>query len=118
MTTRRKGKRGEALAASALEKAGYVIRERNWRCKMGEIDLVALHRGEIVFIEVRARADGMDAALESIGARKQAKLMRLAEIYLEMHDLDDAAFRIDVVAVNLGPGGATETQIIEDAVGW
>src|SRR5258708_27849069 len=117
MTTRRKGKRGEALAASALEKAGYVIRERNWRCSAGEIGMVASQRGEIVFIEVRARADGLDAALESIGARKRAKLIRLAEIYLQMHDLDDAAFRIDVIAVNLG-SGATETQIIENAVGW
>ena len=52
MTTRSKGNRGEALAASALEKAGYVIRERNWRCNAGEIDLIASHRGDIVFVEL------------------------------------------------------------------
>jgi putative endonuclease len=117
MSTRSKGKRGEDIAVAALEKAGYHITERNWRCAHGELDVIAAHRGDLVFVEVRARADGVDAALESINARKRAKLLRLAQAYLAAHKLDDTPFRIDVVAITLGRYGAT-TEIIEDALGW
>ncbi|MEP7284130.1 MAG: YraN family protein [Chloroflexota bacterium] len=117
MTTarRRKGSRGEAIAAAALEQSGYIILERNWRCADGELDIVAKHRGEIVFVEVRARMDGMDTALESITPRKAAKLMLLADLYLAAHPIDNMPVRIDVVAVHLGSGA---TDIIENAVGW
>lgn len=117
MSTRSKGKRGEDIAVAALEKAGYRIIERNWRCAHGELDVIARHRGDLVFIEVRARADGADAALESITARKRAKLMRLAETYLAAHALEETSYRIDVVAITLGSHGAT-AEIIEDALGW
>jgi putative endonuclease len=117
MTRRQTGKRGELIAAAALRRAGYTILDRNWRCPAGELDLVARHRGEIVFVEVRSRADGPDAALESIAGRKQAKLIALAEAYLAAHGFDDAPFRIDVVAVSLAARAPT-VEIIENAVGW
>jgi putative endonuclease len=111
------GRRAEAIAAAALEKAGYTILERNWRCAIGEIDLIARHRGEIVIVEVRARADGTDTALESILPGKRDRLIKLAEAYLDAHDQTDEPFRIDVVAVGLvSPSPAVE--IIENAVGW
>jgi putative endonuclease len=113
MTTRKSGKHGEAVAIAALQQAGYTIVDRNWRCIIGEIDVVARHGNDLVFIEVRSRADGSDTALESIGVRKQQKLMKLAQAYLNEHQLDDTAFRIDVVAV-----GAGKAEIIESAVGW
>ncbi len=115
MTTRQQGKRGEMIAAAALEKAGYTILDRNWRCSIGELDLVARHRGDLVFVEVRARQTGVDAALESIGPVKQARLTELAQAYLNAHALADTAVRIDVVAVNLSRGTA---EIVENAVGW
>ncbi len=115
MTRRKTGARSENIAAAALARAGYTILDRNWRCPAGELDLVAQHRGEIVFIEVRSRMDGTDSALESIGAGKQKRLARLAYLYLASHGLDDAAFRIDVVAVGLRSG---LVEIIENAVGW
>ena len=117
MTTSQKGKRGEAIAAAALTKAGYVILDRNWHCSTGELDLIARHRNEIVFIEVRTRADGTGAALESITPRKAEKLTALAYLYLAEHNLDDAAFRIDVAAVSFNAGQAF-VEIVEAAIGW
>lgn len=115
MGTRETGKRGETIAAAALEKAGYTIVERNWRCAAGELDVVARHRGDIVFVEVRSRAHSADAALESITPRKRAQLIKLAHAYLDAHDLHDTPYRIDVVAIGFT---ANEIAIIEDAVGW
>lgn len=117
MTTRSKGKRGEDEAALALQRAGYEIVARNWRCGEGELDLITRHRGEIVFVEVRARADGTGAALESISPRKRAKLQVLAQSYLAEHNLDDVPYRIDVVAVHL-MRGAVSIEIVENAIGW
>jgi putative endonuclease len=111
------GRRAESLAAAALEKAGYTILERNWRCAIGEIDLVARQRGEIVIVEVRARADGTDTALESILPDKRDRLLRLADAYLDAHDLTDESVRIDVVAVGLSSPSPT-VEIIENAIGW
>jgi len=117
MTRRQAGKRGEAIADAALRRAGYTILDKNWRCAAGELDVVARHRDDIVFVEVRARRDGTDAALESIAGRKQAKLAELAQAYLSAHGLDGAPFRIDVAAVDLA-ANPPSVEIIEDAVGW
>ncbi|HLY27171.1 MAG TPA: YraN family protein [Aggregatilineales bacterium] len=119
MGTQSKGKRGEAAAVAALLKAGYEIIARNWRCAIGEIDLIAKHRQDIVFVEVRSRSDSLDAALESINTRKRNRLMQLAQFYLDQHGLEDSPFRIDAVAVAFEPGSRTpKVEIIEDAVGW
>jgi putative endonuclease len=112
---RAKGKQGETRAIAALQKAGYEIIERNWQCVLGEIDIVARHNDEIVFVEVRARVDGIDSALESVTRRKRANLARLASAYLNDHNLADAPHRIDVVAVEPRSGAV---EIVEDAVGW
>jgi putative endonuclease len=117
LTTSQKGKRGEAIAATALTKAGYVILDRNWRCSTGEIDLIARHRNDIVFIEVRTRADGTGAALESITPHKAEKLTALAYLYLAEHELEESAFRIDIAAVSFSAGRAS-VEIVENAIGW
>ncbi len=113
-STRTKGQRGEAIAARVLEQIGYTIIERNWRCEQGELDIVARHREELVFVEVRSRADNLEAALESVSPRKQRLLVALAQAYLAAHDLEDT-FRIDIAAVNLRTGAV---EVIEHAVGW
>jgi putative endonuclease len=114
---RQRGKDGQASAEQVLLAAGYSIQERNWQCPLGEIDVIAQHRGEWVFIEVRMRVDGIDAALESVGRRKQSRLARLAQEYLNAHGLAEVAFRVDVVAVSTGKE-QHEVEIIENAVGW
>lgn len=119
MTDRRKalGKLGESLAARELERRGYRIVERNWRCATGEMDLVAEQRGVLVFVEVRARRGSeRGTPEESLTPRKQAKLIEVAQAYLE-EGTADRDWRIDVVAVELSPRGKLlRIDVIENAV--
>lgn len=121
---RARGKAGEALAERVLLAAGYTIVERNWRCPLGEIDLVTQHRSEWVFVEVRFRDEGVDVALESIGRQKRRRLQQLAEAYLADHGLTDVPARVDVIAIGTGGRGIGadgvefSVEIIENAVGW
>jgi len=123
MTNRRQslGQRAEALVADHLRREGHTILARNWRNPLGELDIVAERGGEIVFVEVRARSGLSDAAralaLESVSARKQARLLNLAEAYLEAHDLRAVPWRVDVAAVAFERGQAS-VEIIQHAVAW
>lgn len=119
MTDRRKalGKLGESLAARELERRGYRIVERNWRCPAGEMDLVAEQRGVLVFVEVRTRR-GRERGTpeESLTTRKQAKLIEVAQAYLE-EGTSDRDWRIDVVAVELSSRGELlRVDVIENAI--
>jgi putative endonuclease len=77
------GQRAEALCAELLQKAGLRILARNWRCRLGEIDLVAEEAGTLVFAEVRLRRDArFGGAAESITAAKRARLVAAARLYL------------------------------------
>ncbi len=127
MRNRQKGNRGEAIAASALVEAGYELVDHNWRCAIGELDLIARQEGELVFVEVRSRTgegiEGIDAALESITPIKSARLLELAHEYLSAHnyDIEKTQFRIDVVAVwfhTATPAAKWTVEIIQNAVGW
>ncbi|MBN1679972.1 MAG: YraN family protein [Anaerolineae bacterium] len=116
------GQQGENWVAAQMQRSGYVIRDRNWRHpESGELDIVAQHGGTIVFVEVRTRRgplnDAVTHALESVNAAKQTRLARLAEAYLAEHDLDAAAWRIDVAAVGFD-GHTFVMEVITDAVDW
>ena len=77
---------GERVAAAHLEANGYTIRDRNFRTREGEIDIVAEKDGCLVFIEVRARrGQGMGSPAESITPRKQERLLTVASAYLQAH---------------------------------
>lgn len=123
MTTRRQslGRRAEALVADRLHREGYTILARNWRNLLGELDIVAERDGEIVFVEVRARSGPPETAralaLESVNTRKQARLLGLAEAYLEAHNLRAVPWRVDVAAVAFERGEAS-VEIIRHAVAW
>jgi putative endonuclease len=112
------GKLGEALAARELERRGYRIVERNWRCPVGELDIVAEKDGARVFVEVRARrGDRFGTPEESITPIKRAKLLEVAQTYLDEHAEQDREWRIDVVAVELSPHGElVRIDVIENAV--
>ncbi len=112
------GKLGETLAARELERRGYRIVERNWRCSIGEIDIVAEKDGQLVIVEVRTRrGDERGTPQESITPAKQVKLIELAQTYLQEHDLDNRDWRIDVVAVELSPRGQLlRIDVIENAI--
>ena len=102
----RLGADAEALAAALLAREGYRLLTRNYRCAMGELDLVARDGSEIVFVEVRARKLGsMVSPEESITARKQQRVLRAAEHYLLAQGMHDVAWRVDVVAVEVDRAG-------------
>jgi len=112
---RKKGAQGESLAAARLQKEGYRIIERNYRCRYGEIDLIAMDRQDVVFIEVKGRgSDTFGAPEEAIGPAKQKKISRVALHYLRERGLDDRNARFDVVAVRFAPRG-NRVQLIRNA---
>ena len=111
------GQRGEELAADHLEERGYIVRERNWRCSVGEIDIVAEDGGCLVFVEVRTRR-GREYGTpeESVTPAKQAKLVEVAQTYLQERCWD-GDWRIDVVAVEMTSGGKLlRVEVIKNAV--
>lgn len=94
------GKEGEKLALGLLKKEGYRILIRNYRSRLGEIDIVAQDKNTICFIEVKTRqALGAGGPLESINALKQRKISKTALGYLKDKHLLDIKARFDVVAV-------------------
>lgn len=114
------GKTGERLAAQALIARGYVILAQNWRCAIGEVDLIAVQGGELVIIEVKTRrgSAALDRALEALTPTKQARLLQLAAAYQETNpETTWAGVRIDVVAVAMTPEG-TRVEVVANAVGW
>lgn len=104
---RRLGAFGETAAASFLQRNGYQIIMRSWRCAVGEIDLVARYGDELVFVEVRTRrSTSHGTAEESLTPAKRRRLAELAYCYLEQHQLAaDGDWRIDVVVVDVDAAG-------------
>jgi putative endonuclease len=109
---------GEAAALAFLAKQGYSIIERNWRCTLGEIDLIARDGDQVVFVEVRSRR-GQSPPLESITPAKQRRLRALAYAYLDdAFPANEPTWRIDVIAVNIAANGrVSNLEHIEYAVG-
>ncbi len=111
------GRLGEDLAAKELRRRGYRIRERNFHCSLGEIDIVAEDGDEIVIVEVKTRSAGAHAdPQDSVTPAKAARLIQLGHAYLARHELDAADWRIDVVAVRTDRAGGATVEIIRDAV--
>lgn len=111
------GRAGEARAAAYLRERGYRILDQNWRCRDGEIDLVATRDGQLVFVEVKTRRGaGFGHPFDAITRRKLARLQRLAVAWAVAHP--DASrgrtLRVDAVAV-LGPDPAS--ALIEHIAG-
>jgi len=103
----RAGARAEDLCADHLRRAGLRVLERNWRCRHGEIDLVAEEGGTLVFAEVRYRRAGSHGgAAESVTGAKQARLMAAARLYLMRRP--DADCRFDVLLLDALESGRIE----------
>ena len=99
------GRAGEQLAAEHLTAAGYTILERNWRCAIGEIDIVAQKGATTVVVEVKTRSGvGFGHPLDAVTPRKLARLRRLAGAWCEGHPQPPGAreLRIDVIGVVAG----------------
>jgi putative endonuclease len=109
------GKEGEKIAAAFLKKNGYRISEINFRCVLGEIDIIARDKGELVFIEVKTRRSGeLGYPEQAVGIRKQKKMSQLALWYLQKNNITDVDARFDVVAITMLPSG-NEIKLIKNA---
>ena len=107
---RRVGDKYERLAAEHLQRAGYRIRERNFRCKFGEVDLIAEKDGYLVFVEVKYRRDAsMGDALAAVTPQKQARYRRIAAYFCAMRR-EEVPVRFDVASILNG-----ELEYFEDA---
>lgn len=109
---------GEKLAADYLKKRGYKIIQRNFRCREGEIDIIAQKGEYLVFVEVRTkRNNAFGTPEESVNLSKREKLISLANAYLQACDKLPDFWRIDVVAVELGPNNrVSRLEHIENAI--
>ena len=104
------------MAERALRQAGMRILERRFRCRLGEIDLVAIHDGVVVFIEVKTRRGASyGRPAESVTVRKQKRLARLALVWLSRHRKLAWPARFDVVEVLRGPGDEVRVRHLRDA---
>ncbi|MDR3479087.1 MAG: YraN family protein [Burkholderiaceae bacterium] len=94
------GQGGEDDALQHLQEHGLTLRERNFLCKGGEIDLVMEERGTLVFVEVRKRAvSHYGGAAASVTAKKQRRLILAAQVYLSRYKMPPPC-RFDVVAID------------------
>lgn len=99
------GDRGEDLAVDALRAAGLRILERNWRCAIGEIDVIARDAGTVVFCEVKTRTGTrFGAPVEAVTPAKVRRYRRLACRWLAERRPGASGIRFDVVTVDCPPG--------------
>ena len=111
------GRRGEALAARELRRRGYVILERRWRCRIGEIDIVAREGRVLVVVEVKARSrSDYGPPIDAVDRNKRRKLEKLARAYLQKRKLQDLSLRFDLVGVTFSSGEKPRVEIFPDAL--
>jgi putative endonuclease len=111
------GRRGEALAARELRRRGYVILERRWRCRIGEIDIVARDGEVLVVVEVKARSRrDYGPPIDAVDRDKRRKLEKLARAYLQAKKLSDVPLRFDLVGVTFSAGERPSIEVFPDAL--
>jgi putative endonuclease len=109
------GKAGEEAALEYLRQQGYRILERNYRCRFGEIDLIARDGGTLAFIEVKTRrSKRFGPAVASVTVEKQRHLIKAAQIYLTQTGQSHVLCRFDVVAIDIDPL-KPRIELIKDA---
>jgi putative endonuclease len=109
------GQEGEELAVRHLKRMGYRIICQNYRSPLGEIDIVAHHRGVLVFVEVKSRrSETFGSPKLAVTPAKQRKLSQVAWHYLQQHNLTEASARFDVVTISLMQG-SPHLEVIENA---
>ena len=102
----RLGQWGEGHARRYLEGKGYTVEATNYRSRWGEVDIVARHGEELVFIEVRTRRGAaFGTPEESVTAAKSRRLIATAQDYLQTHGLEQSQWRVDLVSIRLDVAG-------------
>ena len=102
MNKRQIGGEYETLAANYLVKKGYRILEKNFRCKIGEIDIIVYKQHTVVFVEVKYRKTGGSGyGFEAVPFYKQKKICRTADYYCMKNDLwDNLSYRFDIISID------------------
>ena len=110
------GERGEGAACGFLKEHGYEILEKNYKCKIGEIDVVARRRGRLAFVEIKTRTSlQRGTPQEAVDLKKQEKIFKVAQWYLKEKRLVEIPVAFDVVAVLWKEGQTPEMRLIRDA---
>ena len=108
------GRVGEDAAVRYLEQQGYLILERNFRLRIGEVDIIARDGAYLVFIEVKTRRSNIfGSPFEAVNQRKQQRIARVALAYTARQRLE-VPVRFDVAAVHLA-GGAVRVELLKNA---
>lgn len=107
------GKWGEKLAYDYLVSKGYAISETNWRMGHYEIDIIAMHKNRIVFVEVKTRSDSEEDPAQAVDRRKMSRMAISAEKYLESHDYHHEV-QFDILTV-VGDENRYVIEHIDDA---
>jgi putative endonuclease len=98
------GKRGEEIARAHLQQKQYTILETNFRCKVGEVDIIAKDNHIVVFVEVRTITSAKyGPAYNTVTYPKQQQVKRAALFYISKHNLVNTQFRFDVIGITLNP---------------
>ena len=110
------GSAGEEAALAAYRAGGYELVARNWRCSLGEIDLVLRQDGLVVVCEVKTRRGfELGGPYEAVDARKQRKLRLLAHAFLANVAVEHDAVRFDVASVRVDAAGRPAVELFEEA---
>ena len=110
------GSAGEDKAVHHLESLGYRIIDRNYRCRYGEIDVIASDAGDLVFVEVKTRRSrSYGSASESVDRRKRQKLALSAQAYLQQNCPGEVSARFDVAEVYFENGRPVSVELIKGA---
>jgi putative endonuclease len=109
------GERGENVAARELRNKGYKIITRNFKCPLGEIDIIARDGKTLVFVEVKTRAHDEPTPEEQINPAKMHQLTKAAKLYLSRYGQPQPPARFDVVAIVWPPGQNPTIRHIENA---
>jgi len=109
------GQIGEKLAYIELTRMGYKIVAQNYRCRMGEIDIIAEDGETLVFVEIKTRSKTeTSVAKEAVNIRKQHQIAKVALAYMKNNDFMDKRARFDVVAISM-KGSEPYIEIIKNA---
>jgi putative endonuclease len=110
------GREGESAAIAFLKENGYRVLEKNFRFKLGEIDVIAEQAGVIFFIEVKARSDHeFSHPFDVVTPTKQKKIIQTAQIFLIQKRIPDKPMRLDLVALILDPPNSWKIELLENA---
>ena len=110
------GKTGEDVAVGFLKETGYKVLARNYKTKFGEIDIIALDRNTLCFVEVKTRHnDKFGIPFEAVSQSKQRKISKVALMYLKENKLLDKKARFDVVSIKYLTRGNPHPELVKNA---